>query len=48
MVRFTAQNLDAWTHPSGGVTFADEIVGGRPGGAGAATEEPNVHHRPLG
>ena len=40
------QDLDARPHPSGGVPFADEIVGGRPRRAGAATEEPNVHRCP--
>ena len=47
MVRVAAQDLDARTHPSGGVTFADEIVGRGPGGARAARGEANVHRHCL-
>ena len=47
LVRVAAQDLDARTHPPGGVAFADEVVGGGAGGAGAARGEANVHRRPL-
>ena len=47
VVGVPAQDLDARTHPPGGVAFADEIVGGGTGRAGAVTEAPNVHRRPL-
>ena len=47
VVRIPPQDLDARTHPPRGVAFADEIVGGCLGRAGAVTEAPNVHRRPL-
>ena len=47
VVRVPPQDLHARTYPPGGVAFADEIVGGSTGRAGAVTEAPNVHRRPL-
>ena len=47
MVRVAAQDLDARTHPSGGIAFADEIVGRGAGGAGASRGEANVHRHCL-
>ena len=47
VVRVPAQDLDARSHAPGGVAFADEIVGRRPGRARAVTVAANVHRRPL-
>ena len=46
VVRVAAQDLDARPHQSGGVSFADEIVGGGLGGAFAAAGAANEHRRP--
>ena len=47
LVRVAAQNLDARSHPSGGIAFADEIVGRGASGAGAARGEANEHRHGL-
>ena len=47
MVRVAAQDHDTRTHPPGGVTLADEVVGRGPCGARAAPGEANVHRRLL-
>ena len=47
LVRVAAQNLDAWSHPSGGIAFTDEIVGRGAGGAVAARGEANEHRHCL-